>query len=438
MLVGFWLIAILFVIGALAFLLPPLLRKQVASNKINQKDLTVSIYQDQFAELENDLKNGVISQDQFEQAKVDAERNLLDDMSKLDADEKVEASNVKLNKAAAIVIALFIPVSAVSLYGYWGAGKAGLDPENASPQVSAEQHNEQSVESMVDQLLVRLEQDPNDGQGWYMLARTYQFLKRYGDAVKAYEKVVVLGGGQDPDVLSSYADAVAMAGGRVLNERAIGLLQQAIAVDPQHVKSLWLLGTAAYQNEKYETALQHWENLFAVLPGGDDKEQIAKNLAEVRTRLGLPVDIEKLKAESRQGLGMNPPMAQAGASQSTQAAAMSDARISGNVTLGGAVASKANPNDTVFVFARAAQGPRMPLAIVKKQVKDLPFDFTLDDSMAMNPQMRLSSFAKVVVGARISKSGNAMPQPGDLQTLSSPMNVADAPSVKLVINQVVN
>jgi len=426
---GFWAVAAIFVAITFAFLLPPLFKKRASTNIVARKDLTVTVYRDQFAELDNDLKNEVISQDQYAQAKTDLEKNLLEDIGKAEKADGAEVDNASPigNKISAAFIVLVVPVVAFSLYGIWGGGVEAIDPDSIPEEVkiAKQQHNQkETIEKMLVQLEERLKDDPADGEGWFMLARSYQFLHRYDDAVAAYEKSLPLGGNQSAEVLSSYADAIAMAANRVLTDKAIDVLKQAIAIDPTHVKSLWLVGTAAYQNQNYAEALKYWERLHAVLPAGsDDANQIAMNIGEVRSLLGLP------------------PMAAAPASATpvpASTAPVSDVRIQGSISLSDALAGKASPEDTVFIFARAASGPRMPLAIVRKQVKDLPFAFTLDDSLAMNAAMRISSYPQVIVGARISKSGNAMPQPGDLQGMSDVVIVADGKAVNVVIDEEVN
>jgi len=422
---GFWAIVAIFIAITFAFLLPPLLRTRDTSGIVARKDLTVTVYQDQFAELENDLKNEVISQDQYDQAKVDLEKNLLEDIGKADqADEIEKAKSSPLgNKIAAGIIIACVPIFSVTLYNAWGGGAAALDPESVPQEVKNEQHKD-DIEGMLNSLIARLKEDPTDGEGWYMLGKTYQFLKKYPEAVDAFERSLPLGGSQNADVLASYADAIAMAANRNLTDKAINVLKQAIQIDPNHVKSLWLVGTAAYQEKNYPEALEYWERLVKVLPpGSDEANQITANIGEVRSLMGMP------------------PMANVSAApatvSTTTSPAISNARIQGTVSLGGAVASQASPEDTVFVFARAASGPRMPLAIVRKQVKDIPFDFTLDDSLAMNPSMKLSSVPKVVVGARVSKTGNAIPQPGDLEVMSSALDVSGSAPLNLVINEVI-
>jgi cytochrome c-type biogenesis protein CcmH len=432
--IGFWFIAVIFIVIALAFLLPPLLKKRPQDTKIvDRKELTINVYKDQFEELENDLKNEVISQEQYDSAKADIERNLLVDIKRIEESaEKDGSSPAPLSvKISTIAIILLIPVLSISLYGEWGAGEPGLNPDAAQPQVSTPEHQQQTINNMVAQLEQRLKDEPNDPEGWFMLARSYKFLKRYDDAIKVFEKVMKMGGDQVPDVLAAYADTIAMASGRQITQEAIDLLEKAIEIDPNHVQGLWLIGTAAYQQQEFKSALGFWERLYKVLPpGSNEANQIAANIGEVRERLGM-------SPMTAMAPTMAPPMMQGGGSSGGGSPGNGIKQVTGTVMLGGAVASKANPDDTVFIFARAAEGPRMPLAIVRKQVKDLPYQFKLDDSLAMNPNMKLSNFGRVVVGARVSKTGNAMSQPGDLEGFSSEIRSAASDGIQVVINSAV-
>jgi cytochrome c-type biogenesis protein CcmH len=220
----------------------------------------------------------------------------------------------------------------------------------------------------------------------------------------------------EPDLLADYADTLATVEGGNLSGKPLALVKRALEIDPTHWKALALAGTEAFNRKDYQTAVAYWEKLRASAPAGSPIAQsIDASIAEARELGGL-------KAGPKQ-----PAPAVAAAPPA------SAARIAGSVALGPGLRGKAAPTDTVFVFARAAEGPRMPLAIVRRQVRDLPFEFALDDSMAMAPNMKLSSFPEVVVGARISKSGNATPQSGDLEGLSKPVRVG-ATGVSVVID----
>ncbi len=424
----FWMIAVLFILIALGLILPPLLRNK-ADKTAKREEINISVYQDQLEELENDLANGTISNEQYVGAKVDIEKNLLDDVdSDINSTDDVAKSEVqnsiassKMGKAVAVAMVILLPAISIGLYGKWGAGEAGLDPQNAVAEVNTDQH-ELSLDDMLAQLEGRLQANPNDGEGWYMLARTYQFMQRYDDAVSAFERSIKLGGGQSADVLSSYADVRAMANGRITDDRTIEILEQALQIDPKHTKSLWLAGTAAYQMQEYKSALAYWERLYEALPeGGEDRAQIAVNINEVKSLMGTPIMLQSAPVDEQE-----------------EELVATTARITGSVGLANEISAKASPEDTVFVFARAVQGSRMPLAIVRKQVKDLPFEFVLDDSQAMSPQMKLSSHTNVIVGARVSKSGDAIPQAGDLEGFSGELILSSNVPVALVIDTVIN
>jgi len=222
---------------------------------------------------------------------------------------------------------------------------------------------------------------------------------------------------QDPDLLADYADARAATSGGELSGKPLELVKRALALDPNHLKSLALAGTEAFNRKDFKTAVEYWERMRSVLPADSPFGQsVASSIAEARQLGGI-------------GGAAAPPAPPA------QVAAASGGQVTGVVTLAPEVAAKANPDDTVFIFARAVEGPRMPLAIVKRQVKDLPVEFSLDDSQAMTPAMKLSNFPEIVVGARISKTAAAAPQSGDLEGLSGTVKVG-ATDVAVVIDKI--
>jgi len=250
---------------------------------------------------------------------------------------------------------------------------------------------------MVERLAARMKEKPEDAEGWAMLGRSYAVLDRYAEAAVAYANAVKR---SEPDaqLLADYADALAMAQGRNLRGEPERLIAQALKVDPRNVKALLLAGTVAFQDKKFKDAIAYWERILKVVPPDSDIADSARDsIADARALAGMP------KA---------PPPAK------PDAAAVA-ATVSGTVRLSPGIAAKASPDDTVFIFARPAEGPRMPLAVMRKRVRDLPTAFTLDDSMAMTPAAKLSNHAQVVVGARVSRSGNPAVQPGDFEGLST-------------------
>jgi cytochrome c-type biogenesis protein CcmH len=259
-----------------------------------------------------------------------------------------------------------------------------------------------------------------------MLARSYEVLGRYPEAVTAYENVLRLGD-SEPDTLADYADVLVMANGGRFDAQAGGLLQRALDQQPDNIKALWLMGHWKNQQADYTAAIDHWQRAAALLPPeGKDAEVIARQIAQARQRAGLP-------AEDTVTVAARPAAANAGAAPG----AARTAAIQVSVSLDPQLAARADPDDTVFIFARAVSGPRMPLAITRRQVRDLPVSVTLDDSQAMSPAMTLSKFDQVSVGARVSSSGNAMPQSGDLQGSISPVQTSGGGNIELMISETV-
>jgi len=276
---------------------------------------------------------------------------------------------------------------------------------------------------MIARLSARLQQQPDDLEGWTMLARTYNILERYREAETAYENVLRLGG-ESAGLLTDYADAMAMANGGTFTSKSGALLTRALELDPNNVKGLWLAGHWKNQSGMYAEAIDYWQQAASLLPDdGQDKPVITRQIQQAQQQLGIAVDSEQQATTSPAAVSPDK--------------SASSVTLQVQVSLDPALTAKTSPGDTVFIFARAAQGPRMPLAIVRKQVKDLPVSVVLDDTMAMAPGMMLSGFEEVLVGARISKSGNAMAQSGDLQGSKSPVRPADSASLDIVIDSVV-
>ncbi len=319
----------------------------------------------------------------------------------------------RLPRALVLGVGAATLVLAAAGYLWTGSPQLALAPVPASVATAAsgaQGIGQAEIEAMVGTLQQRLQEQPDDAEGWLMLGRSFSVLGRHAEAVPAYRRSLALRP-NDAALLSDLADALAMVNGRNLAGEPATLLEQALKLDPDNMKALSLAGSAAFDRSDYATAVKHWERV-AVLAAPDSPwlPRVRESIAEARARGGMPPAAEVAAA----------PAAQAAPSASA-AAGTPGATVRGTVTLAAALRAKAAPEDTVFVFARPAEGPRMPLAIVRKQVKDLPFEFVLDDSSAMSPASRLSTQTRVVVNARISKSGDAMPQPGDLSGQSAPV-----------------
>jgi cytochrome c-type biogenesis protein CcmH len=250
-------------------------------------------------------------------------------------------------------------------------------------------------------------------------------MNRYGEAVPAYRNVLRLGGGNDAGTLADFADALVATNNGQFNEESGNLLLKALELDPNHIKALWLAGHWQVEAGDNARALSYWEQAVSLMPPTtEDYRIIQQQIGDIRARAGLPAS--------------EPPVTVADTKPAETATAETAAAtgLSVTVKLDPALRERAAPNDTVFIFARAADGPRMPLAIVRKQVRELPVTVTLDDSMAMAPGMVMSNFAELTVGARVSRSGNAMPQSGDLQGSQSPVQLAQTDRVDILIDSV--
>jgi cytochrome c-type biogenesis protein CcmH len=397
----FWLTAAGLAVLVLALVLRPFYWKRSAS-AVSRGDANVSIYRDQLRELDADLAAGTLAQADHERARRELEARLLEDVAAAPASE-TSAAPARGSRALAGILAAAIPLLALGLYFAVGSpGGAALEVEH--------QANAQQLDAMVSRLAARMRERPEDLEGWKLLGRSYAALGRFPEAAEAYAKALARAP-RDAQVLADLADVVAMGRGQSgagnLQGEPEKLVLRALEIDPQNLKALALAGAAAFQRKDFAAATRYWQRMLPLVPPeSEDARSIQASIAEARA-LG----------------GGKPGAPAAGALQ-------------GKVTLSKKLAAQASPDDTVFIFARAAEGPPMPLAVQRVRVRDLPLDFSLDDSMAMAPGMNLSAHTRVVVGARVSKSGQPTAQAGDLQGLSAPV-ANDARGVSVVIDSVV-
>ena len=386
----FLLIAAAMIAIAVGCVLVPLLARRPRPGPAPEA-VNLAVLRDQLAELEADVARGVLARERYEQARNELQRRALDEAQS----HSTQASPPRPASAwTAAVLAAGIPVGAVIFYLVVGSPSALLGQRDPGHEITREK-----VEQMVASLAARLEKAPDDPEGWRVLGRSYAVMGRYPEAARAYERAAALIPA-DAALLADYADALAMAQGRSMDGKPLELVNRALEIDPDQWKALALAGTAALERKDYAQAIAYWERLRKVLPAGSEMEQ----------------SVEASIAEARALAGAAPaprPKAQAAAS----------AKVAGRVSLAQGVAARAAPTDTVFIFARAASGPPMPLAVLRKQVRDLPLEFTLDDTMAMAPNLKLSDFPEVIVGARVSRSGSATTQSGDLRGQSKPVKI---------------
>lgn len=413
----FWLVVAMLLAGALLMLVPPLWRAgRSAAEPVSTGAANLAVYRDQWREAEADLGEGLLAPERLAEAREDIQRRWLEEG---DGAAPTAATAItttpRLSRAGAIALLVLLPLASVITYLQLG----DLRPLQASepPPVAGAggQHSltPGQIEARVAALAERLKAAPGDAEGWVMLGRSYVVLGRYRDAATAWRRAVEL---RPPDatLLADLADVVAMAQGKRLAGEPAALVQRALDADPRHVKALALAGSVAFEARDYPAARGYWERLLAVVPAQSDvARSIQGSIAQA------------MKMEAALGSGAAP----------TTAAAP----LTGEVSLSPELAARVAAGDTLFVFARAAEGSpggsRMPLAILRQPVGAWPQRFVLSDALAMSPNHRLSSQAQVVVGARISRSGNATPQPGDLVGSSAVVS-SSAQGLRLVIDQV--
>jgi len=426
---GFVLAAAALTVCTLALLAVPLVRRRVAPPRATQSEASVAVLRDQQEELERDRASGAISAEAYEAAQRTLKLRILED-----AVPETAASD-RPHVAPAAVLAVLLPLAAAGLYTWLGTPKA-LAPPIAQGETQGQHLEAAQMEAAVARLAQRLESAPDDLAGWAMLARSYRVLGRHEDAVAAYaraEKQI----GSDPQRLTEWAESLALASGGTLAGKPAELVARALALDPENGHALALAGAAAFERKDWRGAIAHWERLAKQFPPGSEQgETVTRSLVAAREELAKTAGAQAAAPAAP----AKPAAIAAAPAQKPVATGTADAgksaakfRLAGTVSLAPALTAKASPEDAVFIFARAAGGPPMPLAVLRKKVKELPVEFTFDESSAMMAEAKLAAIGEVIVGARISRSGNAAPQSGDLQGLSRPVKVG-ASGIQVVID----
>jgi cytochrome c-type biogenesis protein CcmH len=410
----FWLFALLLVAATVTALVWPLLRGRTARGT-DSDEATTDLYRDQKRQLDDELAAGAITRVERDSQLEELAARLGAELNASAAPSQAPAAP-KTSYVAALVLAAAIPVSAMALYVAFGSPDALRIA--AKPNERERMPHEQIV-AMVESLAARMKQHPDDPTGWKLLARAYSAMGRYAEAVAAFTEAGRRSPQEDPSLLADWADALAMQN-QSLQGEPLRLVERALALDPNHQKSLSLAASAAFDRKDYDTAIAQWRKLQAQFPAGSEGAN----------------DVAAVIAEAEAAKRGTPATGMSTANAAAPAPAAAVATISGRVSLDPKLRDRVAANDTLFIFARAANGPRMPLAIVRTTAGDLPREFRLDDSMAMTPAARLSNAGDVIVEARISKSGNATPSPGDLQGTGQPVKPG-ANGVLIVINDVV-
>ena len=411
MMFEFSVIAAAMIVAAILVVAIPLWRGGKKSGP-DEDAVSVKLYRQRVAELEQDVASGVVPAEDMEQARAELDRQLLDDTEGV---ERRQAQAGRRGKWTAGAVVLLIPLFGLGVYNEVG----GMPwRSHSQPEPNA---NAAKVQDMVNGLAQRLQNNPDDGQGWKMLGRSYMVMGRYSDAVKAlvHAREVL---GDSPETLTDYAEALAMSGGsRSLVGKPDKALKKALSMDPTYPKALWLAGIAAQEQGDTPTAIKYWQRLLDEHKvTGKSEDMLKRTIAQARKQMG---DMAAAAAGAPEKV-------------STSVTSGKKARIEVRVALSPGVAKMARPDDPVFIFARPLDGSKMPVAVARRQVKDLPASVVLADNGGMVPGKSLDHYSKVQVAARVSIHGTATPETGDLETKSETVSVSGSDPVKLVIDHV--
>jgi len=385
---AFLLLVLVLVLLLRPFIFPP---KVEATSR---RQMNAAIYREELEKLEAERIAGVINSVDYEIAHAEMRQRLFQDTNEED-DRSVMGSS----KVTVIGLCIFIAVLSVGFYWFLG------DATRIAEQNTQQPMTQESVEKMVSEFAVKMEKDPSNLEGWAMLARSYRILGRNEDAAKAYERAGNFID-SDPQLLADYADVLAANANGNFTGKPLKLINQALKLDPNNLMALWLSGTASYTTGNYKAAVQAWERVAQQLPPEtEESRSIQASIADARAKGGL----------------LSKPVA-------------APKGISGKIEISADLKSKVKPGDIIMVIARKP-GERMPVAVLKTTVAEFPMSFSLTDALAMNPSAPLSQLSDASIEVRISKTGMAKPEAGDL--ISSPQTVkVGAGNVRLVIDQV--
>jgi cytochrome c-type biogenesis protein CcmH len=401
--ITFYIAAIVLVLLVLAALFRPFFWKTTVHHASRQQ-LNAAIYKEEIAKLEKERSEGLIDGATYEISHAEMRQRLFQDTSEDDG-----VAVLGSPKKTIIALTIFIPVIAAAMYFWLGSAQQIADG-GAKQQVA-----QQDVEKMVAGLAAKMEQDPSNLKGWAMLARSYRVMGRPKDAEKAYDRA----GSYldtDPQLLADYADVSASNANGSFEGKPQAIINRALKADPNNMMALWLAGTADYNRGDYKGAVQVWGRLAKLLPAdSEDMKMIQGSILEARGKANLPPE---------------PLVSQA----TSPVAAVSSKNINGTVEINPDLKSRIKPDYIVMVIARAP-GARMPVAIMRGKAADLPLRFVLNDALAMTPDALISNLSEATIEVRISKSGQAKAEPGDLYSEIQTVKLGTN-NLKVVVDQV--
>lgn len=397
-----------------------LIRQRPVRTSASQAKLNASVYRAQISDLDFEHQSGHISAQEWQQTRDELSQRLLEDTS---VGDDPGARKEKPALWTALLIGLTLPVASLSMYLWVGEPQA----LQAMATVPPEKAMQAELSGMAQTLAKKLESNPDNQEGWVMLGRSYRTLEKYDNAVSAYDRALKLSA--DDGVKLERAEVLALKAQGNFDGEPWNVIREILKKDPQQKGALLLAGSASYAHDKYADALRYWQQARKLLAADHpDVPSLEGAIATAQNKLGLPVTPPTSSPQAPAAASG------AGATASVSSGAQAGLNITGRISLAAALKDKASPTDMVYVYASPANGDRMPLAIFKSTVAKLPLNFTLDDSTAMLPERKLSGAGEVILKARISKSGNAIPQSGDLTGTLGPVKVG-AKGVMLEIKE---
>ena len=410
----------------------------------DQAQLNLEIFKQQLAELDADLSAGKLDQTVYESARRDLERELLHDLGDRDPltavasqPSETRARRLPGPRVTALSLLFAIPLAAWALYGLIGHQALIPQLEQQAASGGAGQSRGRNelppLDELVARLEQRLEQQPDDAEGWMMLGRTYFATGDRERAQEALARAYELNP-NDPLIVLAYAESIATNNDNQLEGRPAELISEALELEPDNSTARWLAAMVAFQRGQFRSAATTWRNLLDKMePDSEDAAELRDLISEAERRAGLP---EEAQAQRVAQATIPSETTDSSAAQDQAPAQGDPSGLQVQVALAAELSGRLPPDTPVFIYAKAADGPPMPLAVQRATLADLPLQIRLDDSMAMMPDMQLSSFPEIIVGARVSPSGQAMPNPGDLQGETGPVSSETEDAIQVQIDQV--
>ena len=405
----FWSIASSFLLISIIVIIRTLFRNN------NAKYSNKATHDQKLREIYIDIENKLISESEAKDAIIELKKLIQKDSENIDfTNSKLRNLKIRSKKIISILIFILVPVFVLTIYSYIGSSNSiELLATNTSSQ-ELSNDNLVSVEEMLKGVERRLIDDPDNANDWLMLANSYVVLKRYTDAIRAYENLYRLNG-DDPSLLFRYADVLAMANSGIFKGKPTELVKKGLQLDPENTMGLWLAGLAEYEEGRINKAIDYWQRVLPKLEKGSDEEKNIKKYIEFAAKENN-ISLDNSVVEKTN---------------------LSEYSIKLNIELSSEF-SAVDINNTVFIYAKPVNSNiKMPIVVLRKKVSDLPLELSLDDSMSMLPNNKLSGYESVIVLARISKTGNAKSEKGDLIGVSNPISTRSKETIKIIINSIV-